>query len=196
MSCQILGNQLRHKFPFWYACRNFFMSSYFFRYIYFLFQVVCHYYYIWFYSHYYTFLVTKFGSCKVLFLRNLSENSEVKKYLIWISLNIWGGDWVTTDKHSLKQPFLRYMQLAQGKNPICFICFGIGNLSNFAMVKSLEVVLSKNGYFWECLSFTSNLKTNCWLGTINVLLVVTVKMFYMCLFVIIEIFSILDKLKN
>ena len=30
------------------------------------------------------------------------------------------------------------MQLAQGKNPTCFICFGVGNLSNFAVVKSLR----------------------------------------------------------
>ena len=29
------------------------------------------------------------------------------------------------------------MQFAQGKNPTCFICFGIGDLSNFAVVKSL-----------------------------------------------------------
>ena len=29
------------------------------------------------------------------------------------------------------------MQLAKGKNPTCFICFGIYNLSNFAVVKSL-----------------------------------------------------------
>ena len=27
------------------------------------------------------------------------------------------------------------MWFAQGKNPACFICFGIGNLSNFAVVK-------------------------------------------------------------
>ena len=30
------------------------------------------------------------------------------------------------------------MQLAQGKNQTCFICVGIGNLSNFAVVKSLR----------------------------------------------------------
>ena len=29
------------------------------------------------------------------------------------------------------------MHFAQGKNRICFICFSIGNLSNFAIVKSL-----------------------------------------------------------
>ena len=29
------------------------------------------------------------------------------------------------------------MQFAQGKNPTCFICFIIGNLSNFAVAKSL-----------------------------------------------------------
>ena len=28
------------------------------------------------------------------------------------------------------------MQFAQEKNPTCVICFGIGNLSNFAVVKS------------------------------------------------------------
>ena len=44
--------------------------------------------------------------------------------------------------------------------------------------------------------FRSNLKTNCSLGTINVLLLVTVKMFYIYLLVIIAIFSILDKVKN
>ena len=30
------------------------------------------------------------------------------------------------------------MQFAEGKNPTCFICFGIGILSNFAVVKSLR----------------------------------------------------------
>ena len=30
------------------------------------------------------------------------------------------------------------MQLAQGKNPNSFICFDVGNLSNFAVVKSLH----------------------------------------------------------
>ena len=30
------------------------------------------------------------------------------------------------------------MQLAHGKNPTCFISFGIGNLSNFDVVKSLR----------------------------------------------------------
>ena len=30
------------------------------------------------------------------------------------------------------------MQLAQGKSTTCFICFGIGNISNFAVVKSLH----------------------------------------------------------
>ena len=29
------------------------------------------------------------------------------------------------------------MQLAEGKNPTCFICFGLGNLSDFAVVKCL-----------------------------------------------------------
>ena len=29
------------------------------------------------------------------------------------------------------------MQSVQEKNPTCFICFGIGYLSNFAFVKSL-----------------------------------------------------------
>ena len=55
----------------------------------------------------------------------------------------------------------------------------------------IKMVILKNFYL-----FRSNLKTNCLLGTINVLLVATVKMFYMCLFVIIVIFSIFDKLKN
>ena len=36
------------------------------------------------------------------------------------------------------------MHFAQGKNQICFICFSIGNLSNFAVVKSL-------GKFGGCL---------------------------------------------
>ena len=36
------------------------------------------------------------------------------------------------------------MQLVQEKNPTCFICFGIGNLPNFAVVKSLRK-------FWGCL---------------------------------------------
>ena len=30
------------------------------------------------------------------------------------------------------------MQFAQGRNPTCFIHFGIGDLSNFAVVKSLR----------------------------------------------------------
>ena len=30
------------------------------------------------------------------------------------------------------------MKFTQGKNPTCFIIFGIGNLSNFAVVKSLR----------------------------------------------------------
>ena len=30
------------------------------------------------------------------------------------------------------------MRFAKGKNLTCFICFGIGNLSNFAVVKSLR----------------------------------------------------------
>ena len=30
------------------------------------------------------------------------------------------------------------MQFAQGKNPTSFICFSIGNLSNFVVVKSLR----------------------------------------------------------
>ena len=30
------------------------------------------------------------------------------------------------------------MQFAQGKNPTCFISVGIGNPSNFAVVKSLR----------------------------------------------------------
>ena len=34
------------------------------------------------------------------------------------------------------------MHLAQGKNPTCFICLGIGILSNFAVVKSLHNIES------------------------------------------------------
>ena len=40
------------------------------------------------------------------------------------------------------------MQFAQGKNPTCSICFGIGNLSNFAVVKNVlfsRVLLVKRG---------------------------------------------------
>ena len=32
------------------------------------------------------------------------------------------------------------MQLTQGKNPTCFICFGSSNFSNFAVVKSFRTV--------------------------------------------------------
>ena len=43
------------------------------------------------------------------------------------------------------------MQLVQGKNPICFIYFGIGNLSNFAVVKSLpkfgSFLVDNNAFF-------------------------------------------------
>ena len=44
------------------------------------------------------------------------------------------------------------MQFAQGKNPSCFICFGIGNLSNFAVVESLRKfggsLLDNNTFFF------------------------------------------------
>ena len=44
------------------------------------------------------------------------------------------------------------MQFAQGKNPTCFISFGIGNLSNFAVVKSLHKfggsLLDNNTFFF------------------------------------------------
>ena len=75
-----------------------------------------------------------------------------------------------------------------------FYWFGIGNLSNFAMVKNLRkfggCLVDKNTFFfWKQVSV-------CWLGTIHVLLVVTGKMFCMYLFVITVIFSILNKLKN
>ena len=43
------------------------------------------------------------------------------------------------------------MQLAQEKNPTCFICFGIGNVSNFAVVKSsckFRVCLVDNNTFF------------------------------------------------
>ena len=30
------------------------------------------------------------------------------------------------------------MQFAQDKNPSCFICFGTGNVSRFAVLKSLR----------------------------------------------------------
>ena len=43
------------------------------------------------------------------------------------------------------------MQLAQGKSTTCFICFGIGNISNFALVKSLRklggCVVDNNFFF-------------------------------------------------
>ena len=44
------------------------------------------------------------------------------------------------------------MWFAQGKNPACFICFGIGNLSNFAVVESLRKfggsLLDHNTFFF------------------------------------------------
>ena len=40
------------------------------------------------------------------------------------------------------------MQFAEGKNPSCFICFDIGNLSNFAAIKSL-------GKFGGCLVYNN-----------------------------------------
>ena len=44
------------------------------------------------------------------------------------------------------------MELAQGKNPTSFICFGIGNLSNFAVVRSLRkfggCLVDNNNFFF------------------------------------------------
>ena len=44
------------------------------------------------------------------------------------------------------------MQFAQGKNPTYFLCFDIGNLSNFAVVKSLRksggCLLDNNTFFF------------------------------------------------
>ena len=45
------------------------------------------------------------------------------------------------------------MQFAKGKSPTGFICFGIGNLSNFALVKSLHkfrgCLVNNNTFFFE-----------------------------------------------
>ena len=46
------------------------------------------------------------------------------------------------------------MQFAQGKNPTCFICFCIGDLSNFAVVKSFRkfggcAVDNNSFFFWK-----------------------------------------------
>ena len=56
-------------------------------------------------------------------------------------------------------------------------------------------ICHKNGYFNVSYLFLSNPKTNCWFGTIDAFLVVTVKMFYTYIFAITVTFSILDKLK-
>ena len=55
----------------------------------------------------------------------------------------------------------------------------------------IKRVILKNVYL-----FRSNPKTNCCLGSLNAILVVKVKNFYMCLFAIIVTISILDKLKD
>ena len=57
-------------------------------------------------------------------------------------------------------------------------------------------IYHKNGYLKNVYLFRSNPKINCWLGTIDAFLVVTVKMFYMYLLAITVTFSILDKLRN
>ena len=46
------------------------------------------------------------------------------------------------------------MQFAQGKNPTCVTCFSMGNISNFAIVKSLRkfggcLVDSNTLSFWK-----------------------------------------------
>ena len=64
------------------------------------------------------------------------------------------------------------MQLAQGKSTTCFICFGIGNISNFAVVKSLRklggCVVDNNFFFLIfCFSFYLGrdfVKLILWLG--------------------------------
>ena len=44
------------------------------------------------------------------------------------------------------------MQLAQEKNPTYFICFGLGNVSNFEIVKSLRklggCLVDNNNFFF------------------------------------------------
>ena len=58
-------------------------------------------------------------------------------------------------------------------------------------VSVIEIFFLKNVFI-----ALSNPKANCWLGTINAFLVVTVKSFYMYFFARIVTFSVLDKLKN
>ena len=45
------------------------------------------------------------------------------------------------------------MQFAQGKDPTCYICVDIGNLSNFAVVKSLRklegFLVDNNSFFFS-----------------------------------------------